>query len=61
MLDSKKKARTYHTLVTHYNGWFDDIIGASFLSNEVITFVGRGNKYKTKLLSFTTKKRKDKK
>jgi hypothetical protein len=39
---------------------FDDIVGASFIVNE-IAFVGRGDKYRTKLLSFTIKKRKDKK
>jgi hypothetical protein len=40
---------------------FDDILGASFLANEVIAFVGRGDKYRTKLLSFTIKNRQDKK
>jgi hypothetical protein len=38
-------------------GLFDDIIGASFLVNEVIAFVGRGDKYRTKLLNFTIKKK----
>jgi hypothetical protein len=46
---------------TTYHGLFDDIIGASFLVNEVIAFVGRGDKYRMKLLSFTIKKRQDKK
>jgi hypothetical protein len=40
---------------------FGDIVGASFLANEVMAFVGGGDKYRTKLLSFTIKKRQDKK
>jgi hypothetical protein len=55
--DSQEKVRictTYLWPTTTCHGLSDDITGVSFLTDEVIALVGRGDKYRTKLMGFTT-------
>ncbi len=55
--DSQEKARictTYLWPPTTCHGLSDDITGVSFLTDKVIVLVGRGDKYRTKLMGFTT-------